>query len=99
MIFVDKLRPCLKNKNWRYDKSCHLFATDVKELKIFAVKIGLKESWFQDNKRLPHFDLTREMRTRAICNGAIEVSNRDFYEILKKPRRSEPGKKNSNEST
>ena len=83
MIFVDKLRSCLRNKNWPYDKSCHLFADSIEELKIFAVVIGLKKSWFQDNKRLPHFDLTEGMRVRAVNGGAIEMPNKEFFNRLK----------------
>lgn len=82
-IYVDNLRPCLRNKNWKYDKSCHLFADTIYELTIFAVSIGLKKSWFQDNKRLPHFDLTEGMRTKAVYCGAIEMSNKDFLQRLK----------------
>jgi hypothetical protein len=84
MIFVDNLRPCLRNKNWKYDKSCHLFADTIEELKIFATSIKLNESWFQNNRRLPHFDLTEVMRIKAVNNGAIELSNKDFLKRLLK---------------
>ena len=83
MIFVDKLRPCLSNENWEHDISCHLFADTINELKLFAGLIGLKESWFQDNKRLPHYDLTEGMRIKAIKYGAVEMSNKDVLKRLR----------------
>lgn len=89
MVYVDKLGPCLKNKSWsnkswKRDKSCHMFADSIEELKIFAVKIGLAKSWFQNNNILPHFDLTEGMRKKAVSYGAIEISDKDFTERLRR---------------
>ena len=86
MVYVDTLLPCLRTKNWIYDKSCHLFADTVAELNIFAQNIGLELSWFQRDTDLPHFDLTSNMRKKAISNGAHVVGARfvvDFIKALK----------------
>ncbi|KKN02810.1 hypothetical protein LCGC14_1114050 [marine sediment metagenome] len=82
MVYVDTLLPCLKNKHWRFDKSCHLFADSVDELKTFAKGIGLKASWYQNHKRLPHFDLTANMRKKAVRHEAREVNERFVYEYI-----------------
>ena len=48
MICVNALMPCIQNKNWKYDKSCHLFSDNdnIEELHKFAQKIGLRKGWF-----------------------------------------------------
>jgi hypothetical protein len=72
-VYVDRLLPCVPNKNWPYDKSCHLIADSLNELHEFALKLGLKKEWFQDHKKHPHYDLTEGMRKKAIQLGAIEI--------------------------
>lgn len=71
-VYVDPMRRCIPNKNWKWDKSCHMFADDLEELHNMAEKIGLKRGWFQDG-RLPHYDLTPNKRKQAIQHGANEV--------------------------
>ena len=84
-VYVDSLKPCVPNRNWPYSESCHLVADSVDQLHEFAAKLGLKKNWFQ-NKSLPHYDLTRGMRLKAIKQGAIELSNKEFIKILHKYR-------------
>ncbi len=57
----------------------------VEELHSFAVKIGLKRSWFQASSD-PHYDLTARKRIAAVKAGALELEDRPFHEILKKWR-------------
>jgi len=63
---------------------CHLFtdSSDLTELHEMAQKIGLKQSYFQNNQRkahqFPHYDLTPSKRQLAINNGAVEIELRDF---------------------
>jgi hypothetical protein len=45
-------------------------------LHAFALRIGLRRSWFQD-KNVPHYDVTESMRRRALVAGAIFVSAAD----------------------
>jgi len=77
MIYVDEMGPCLANRNWRWHENCHLFCDgDLEKLHAFAKRIGLKRAWFQDNSDLPHYDLTRPMRDRAVANGASQVDRK-----------------------
>ena len=55
---------------------CHMWADDIDELHAVAEAIGLKRRWFQNDTRLPHYDLTPPRRRRAIKHGAIESSVR-----------------------
>jgi hypothetical protein len=83
-VYVDPDRPCLRNKYWNYDSSCHLFADSIIELHLFAGKMGLKKGWFQNSKRLPHYDLTRTRRIQAVRQGAIEVNLRFVVDQMEK---------------
>lgn len=72
MVYVDPLMDCVPNPNWRWDRACHLFADDVRELHAFAKKIGLRRAWFQYKPgKLPHYDLNDKRRAAAIKAGAI----------------------------
>lgn len=72
-VYVDDMMVCIPNRNWRYPESAHLFADTNEELHAFAAKLGLRRAWFQDNPRLPHYDLTRNKRHAAILNHAIPL--------------------------
>lgn len=71
-VYVDALMSCTPNKNWKWNKACHLFADTIEELHVFAKRIGLKRSWFQNGRRLKHYDLTPNMRKKAIACNAVE---------------------------
>jgi len=73
MIYVDSLRSCIPNRKWRWNESCHLFADSLEELHEFALKLGLKRSYFQARSVLPHYDLTGNKRREAIEKGAKEI--------------------------
>lgn len=75
-VWVDPL----KDWGWRLGPSCHMTADTKDELIAFAEKIGLRRSWFQDDDRLWHFDLTASRRRQAVAAGAIEVDYRGFFE-------------------
>jgi hypothetical protein len=55
---------------------------DVSELHAFAIRIGIKRNWFQDG-RFPHYDLTENMRRRALKAGAIDISNVDLVRLCR----------------
>lgn len=79
-IYVDQLKP----SKWRFKKSCHLFTTgDIDELHEFAKKIGLKRGWFQNDSRLPHYDLTANKQRLAIEMGAQLAKNDLVKEMIK----------------
>lgn len=84
MIYVDSLTPCEKNKKWKWNESCHLFTDDddIGNLHLFAKSIGLKRQWFQDHKIMPHYDLTKNMRIKAVRRGAVEASPAKMLAVL-----------------
>jgi hypothetical protein len=50
----------------------HLMGTNLEELHALADRIGLRRSWFQ-NKRIPHYDVSKGKRLEAIRAGAIPI--------------------------
>lgn len=50
----------------------HMVADTVDELQEFARKLGLNPKWFQDH-RVPHYDVAKSTREKAIKLGAIPV--------------------------
>ena len=69
-VYVDQPMASLMGPNWRWPMACHLFADSVEELHAFAQGIGMKRSWFQNNPRLPHYDLNENRRRVALEAGA-----------------------------
>jgi hypothetical protein len=67
----------------KFHASCHLFTDggDVGELHEFARLIGLRRSWFQDDAKYPHYDLTAYKREQAIKNGAKQVGRRYIIQV------------------
>ena len=82
-IYVDEIIPCAPNRKWRWSVVCHMVSPDTDELHAFALRLGLKRSWFQDAGALPHYDLTPGMRARAVALGAIEVGRENWLEIFR----------------
>lgn len=66
-VFVDNERITWRGKLW-----CHLVADSLDELHAFAGALGLKRSWFQERAAYPHYDVTTEVRDRALCLGALQ---------------------------
>lgn len=68
---------------WPWSSACHLFADTVQELHTFAFRLGLRRAWFQDHRRLPHYDLTESKRVQAIALGAREVGREEVVRRLR----------------
>jgi hypothetical protein len=83
-VYVDELKSYPLAK-WRYGKACHMIGDSIQELKTFAVSIGMREEWFQPKSSL-HFDLTEELRARAVAAGAKELGRREFVAKLQQLR-------------
>ena len=83
-VYVDPMFPCIPTRNWRWNESCHLIADTEDELHTFAAKLGLKREWFQRDSRLPHYDLTARRRAVAVAVGAVELTRRQFVEVMRK---------------
>lgn len=98
MVYVDQLFSQASSNRQAYavgkrhgHKWCHLWADSVDELIKFALALGLKRNWLQNESgRFPHFDLVPTYRQRAIANGAVEMSLRDWIA----PNKSESEKTN-----
>jgi len=78
-VYVDPLFKTLKSKKWRHDEACHLIGDSLEELHSFAEKIGLKHCWFQPRRKGPHYDLTANVRRKAISSGAKELNRKEFF--------------------
>lgn len=83
-VYVDLMRPCLKSKRWPWKESCHLIADNLNELHSFASRLGLERRWFQNDSRLPHYDLTAGIRWKAIACGAVEIATKQLIERMRK---------------
>lgn len=68
-------------------RSCHMTTDgDMEELHAFAAKIGMKRSWFQDHKIMPHYDLTPARRAAAVRAGAVEMRGTEMLKRYKAAR-------------
>ncbi|MEO8648127.1 MAG: DUF4031 domain-containing protein [Acidobacteriota bacterium] len=87
-VYIDPLG----NWGWKHGPSCRLIADSIPELIDFAVLIGLRAEWFQPRSS-PHFDLTVQIRERALAAGAIELSKREFVGVIRRLRSEKFGLK------
>ena len=98
-VYVDRLRPCVSNRKWRWKEAAHLFVEeDLEALHSFAHSLGLKMSWYQ-SKSMPHYDLTRGMYFKALKMGAVEVSDERMVEVLRGWRARRAEKKKQGQTT
>lgn len=77
----------------------HLFSdTSIEELEEFASKLGLNPSWIQRGEFV-HYDLTDNMRARALRLGAENISWRNLATMLEQSHmRIPPHNSGSNET-
>lgn len=68
-VYVDPLRSWGGSGKFHWKISCHMYADTIDELHAMAEKIGLKLKWFQDDPRLPHYDLHPARRRKALQLG------------------------------
>lgn len=72
-VYVDDLQQYGSQARW-----CHLWADNEDELHAFAMRLGLRRSWLHVSHglvgRWPHYDLTPNMRVKAIGLGVTEMS-------------------------
>lgn len=66
---------------------CHMLADSVDELMTMADRIGVDRKWFQPASH-PHFDICKTKRAQAIAAGAVEVSNRELVDVMRRYRRT-----------
>jgi hypothetical protein len=66
-------------------QSCHMFTDgDIEELHQFAVRIGMRRTWFQQKSMsyLSHYDLVPSKRRIAVALGAVEIAALDFARMM-----------------
>lgn len=67
---------------WRGERWAHLLADTLDELHAFAKALGLPRRAFQDKLSGAHYDVTTEMRERALRLGAVAISrHRDRAQV------------------
>jgi Protein of unknown function (DUF4031) len=65
----------------------HMTADSTEELHAFAEKLGLPKRAFQQKRNNPvydHYDLTEELRDKAISLGAVAVGWREAARIRRR---------------
>lgn len=80
-VFVDNSRLPWRGQSW-----CHLVADSVQELHTFADQLGLKRAWFQEKTMYPHYDVTVNVRVRALQLGAQPGDKRTIISCAKRMR-------------
>jgi Protein of unknown function (DUF4031) len=68
---------------WRGKLWCHLVADTLCELHAFAHRLGLQEAWFQSKSVYPHYDVTVNVRDRALAIGATLGDRRTIIACAK----------------
>ena len=89
-VYVDTLRLArIRAAKSRWESIprmwCHMIADTLEELHEFAVRIQLRNSWFQGD----HYDLTLARRADAIALGAIEITREQAVEMRRAARAAE----------
>lgn len=74
MVYIDPLMGYGGSATFRWKDSCHMYADTLPELHVFAKSIGLKREWFQDHKKLKHYDLNDGRRRAAVKMGAEQTT-------------------------
>lgn len=77
-IYVDDEQIPWRGKLW-----CHLVADSLSELHEFAVRLGLRPAWFQDRSVYPHYDVTLNLRDKALSLGATMGDRRTIISCAK----------------
>lgn len=86
MVYVDQLKQHGGVGFFKNRKSCHMWADNLVELHTMAMWIGMRSEWFQNDPRLPHYDLVDTRRKKAVKLGAKEVTR---LELIKAMRRND----------
>lgn len=83
-VYVDDMRAPASIGGTRGAWS-HLIADTSTELVSFAIALKLRQSWIQyPGTFREHFDVTENVRSRAIQMGAVPVSMQEAGRILRR---------------
>lgn len=65
----------------------HMVADTEAELHAMAGHLGLRRTWFQNKPRgTPHYDVSVNMRERALQAGAIPVDREGLVGVIRRLR-------------
>ncbi len=78
-VYVDN-----EQLEWRGKLWCRLVADSLDELDAFAAGLGLRRNWFQGQASYPPYDVTVEVRERALRAGALASRKRDVLMAARK---------------
>lgn len=59
-----------------------MYADSLDELHRMAEAIGMRRAWFQDDARLPHYDLVPARRARAVELGAVQHTRAEMAAFM-----------------
>lgn len=68
---------------WRGQRWAHLMADTLDELHAMAARLGIPRRAFQNKTSGAHYDVTTELRERAIALGATPISRHRERERVK----------------
>lgn len=69
---------------WRGHRWAHLMADTLDELHDFAARLGIPRRAFQDKTSGAHYDVTAQLRERAIALGAVPISRHHDRELMRR---------------
>src|SRR3546814_16479257 len=69
---------------WRGHRWAHLMADTLDELHDFAARLGIPRRAFQDKTSGAHYDVTAQLRERAIALGAMPISRHDDRALMRR---------------
>lgn len=68
---------------WRGQRWAHLMADTLEELHAMAARLDIPRRAFQNKTSGAHYDVTAELRERAIAFGAVAISRHRDRALLK----------------
>ena len=69
---------------WRGRRWAHLMADTLEELHDFAAQLGIPRRAFQDKTSGAHYDVTAQLRERAIALGAVVISRHADRDLVRR---------------
>ena len=69
---------------WRGQRWAHLMADTLDELHAFAARLGIPRRAFQDKTSGAHYDVTAQLRERAIALGAVVISRHADRDLVRR---------------
>ena len=78
-VYVDDAVTLWRGKRW-----AHLMADTLDELHAMAARLGIPRRAFQDKPSGAHYDVTAQLRERAIALGAVVISRHADRDLVRR---------------